>query len=282
MNYYERHLGDYAKDTAHLTIMEHGAYGLLLDRYYSTEAGIPSDQAHRLSRARTREERQAVDAVLNEFFTLVDGVWINDRCEEEIEKAQSKIKAAQENGKRGGRPKGSKTETQEKPNGLFLGSKTETQEKAHHTPDTRHQTPIKTSSTTHASTETHVEREQPDESACVTPETDSPTQAGAACKAMRQAGLSDGNPSHPTLLALIEAGATTQEFAIAAGEAANRGKGFAYALGTVKRRREEAAKLVLHQGKLPNKQQALEANNRAVGVEWERKMREQMEVANAG
>ena len=30
MNYYERHLGDYARDTAHLSMMEHGAYGLLL------------------------------------------------------------------------------------------------------------------------------------------------------------------------------------------------------------------------------------------------------------
>ncbi len=25
MNYYERHLGDYAKDTAHLSMLEHGA-----------------------------------------------------------------------------------------------------------------------------------------------------------------------------------------------------------------------------------------------------------------
>jgi hypothetical protein len=99
---------------------------------------------------------------------------------------------------------------------------------------------------------------------------------------MRQAGIADGNPSHPTLLALLEAGATPEEFRQAAVEAHGRGKGFAYAIGTVKRRREEAAKLVLHKGRLPNKQEALEASNRAVGVEWERKMREQMEVANAG
>lgn len=26
MNYYERHLGDYARDTGHLSIMEHGVY----------------------------------------------------------------------------------------------------------------------------------------------------------------------------------------------------------------------------------------------------------------
>lgn len=142
MNYYERHLGDYARDTAHLSIMEHGAYTLLLDRYYSSEHGIPADQAHRLARARTREEKQAVDTVLDEFFMLVDGIWINDRCEEELAKAKTKIEASRANGKKGGRPKketlGSENETQEKPTGFSLGSENETQTKAHQTPDTKH------------------------------------------------------------------------------------------------------------------------------------------------
>jgi uncharacterized protein YdaU (DUF1376 family) len=51
MNYYERHLGDYAKDTGHLSLLEHGVYTLLLDRYYATESGIPEDQGHRIARA---------------------------------------------------------------------------------------------------------------------------------------------------------------------------------------------------------------------------------------
>jgi uncharacterized protein YdaU (DUF1376 family) len=96
MNYYEHHLGDYAKDTAHLSMLEHGAYRLLLDRYYGAETGIPADQAHRLARARSREEKQAVDAVLNEFFLLVDGVWINNRAEEEIAKFVGKKPKAEE------------------------------------------------------------------------------------------------------------------------------------------------------------------------------------------
>lgn len=150
MNYYEHHLGDYAKDTAHLTMLEHGAYRLLLDRYYGTEQGIPGDQAHRVARARTREEKAAVDAVLSEFFTLADGVWKNGRAEEEIAKAQAKINASQENGKKGGRPRkakpGSETETQEEPTGLFPGSETETQTNprethpgVHQAPSTKHQ-----------------------------------------------------------------------------------------------------------------------------------------------
>lgn len=90
MNYYEHHLGDYAKDTAHLSILEHGAYRLLLDRYYGTELGIPADQVHRVARARSRDEKAAVDAVLQEFFILVEGVWKNNRAEQEIKKFSDK------------------------------------------------------------------------------------------------------------------------------------------------------------------------------------------------
>ena len=142
MNYYEHHLGDYAKDTAHLSMLEHGAYRLLLDRYYGTEAGIPADQAHRVARARSRDEKAAVDAVLGEFFTLAGGVWINKRADEEISKAQVKIAAAKENGKKGGRPKkvktGSENETENKPAGFLLGSENETQKKTHQSPDTNY------------------------------------------------------------------------------------------------------------------------------------------------
>lgn len=141
MNYYERHLGDYAKDTGHLSMLEHGAYTLLLDRYYSTEQGIPADQAHRVARAKTKEERAAVDAVLGEFFTLADGVWTKGRVQQEIAKAAGRIAAAQNNGRRGGRPKKEPEQnqetTQQKPSGLLLGSENGTQTKALHTPDTR-------------------------------------------------------------------------------------------------------------------------------------------------
>ncbi|NIJ40365.1 uncharacterized protein YdaU (DUF1376 family) [Parvibaculum indicum] len=122
MNFYERHLGDYAKDTAHLSMLEHGAYSILLDRYYGTEEGIPEASAHRLARARTEEEKAAVDAVLDEFFTLVDGVWINNRAEEEISKTKARIEAAKVNGARGGRPKkrqdAKEKETREEPTGF--------------------------------------------------------------------------------------------------------------------------------------------------------------------
>jgi uncharacterized protein YdaU (DUF1376 family) len=251
INYYERHLGDYAKDTAHLSMLEHGAYGLLLDRYYSTEQGIPADQAHRVARARTKEEREAVDTILNEFFTLTDGIWRNGRADEEVAKAQTKITAAQSNGKKGGRPKKNPTQTQEKPSGFPLGSENETQTKAHQTPDTRHQTPVNT----------HTESSPP-------PMVRAPSLAGQVCMAMKAAGIGDVNPGHLDLIRLIDAGATLDEFIGAASEARAKSKGFAYAVGTVKRRREEAAQApAMHQGAMPQRPPTqAELNTLAAGV----------------
>lgn len=90
MNYYERHIGDYLKDTSHLSLLEHGIYGRLLDVYYTREGAIPDAQAARLIGARSKEEREALSAVLSEFFELIDGHWHQGRCDAEIEEYQSK------------------------------------------------------------------------------------------------------------------------------------------------------------------------------------------------
>lgn len=145
MNYYERHLGDYAKDTGHLSMLEHGAYNLLLDRYYSKEEGIPVGDAYRVARAHSKQERAAVDKVLSEFFVQSDGVWIKNRVQEEIAAAHIRIGAAQSNGKLGGRPrtkpKTNPKGTREKPTGLLLGSENETQSKALQSPVSDIQSP---------------------------------------------------------------------------------------------------------------------------------------------
>lgn len=70
MNYYQRHIGDYAKDTGHLSLLEHGVYTVLLDWSYGTERELPEEQetVYRICRAASRAEKCAVDAVVNEFF----------------------------------------------------------------------------------------------------------------------------------------------------------------------------------------------------------------------
>lgn len=104
MNYYNRNLGDYAKDAQHLSLLEHGAYTLLIDRYYGSEKPIAEPDIYRVARAVTRAERDAVDTVLREFFKLEDGFWTQGRIEREIEKANTAGDRSRENGKAGGRP----------------------------------------------------------------------------------------------------------------------------------------------------------------------------------
>jgi uncharacterized protein YdaU (DUF1376 family) len=84
LNYYERHIGDYIKKTAHLSLLEHGIYTRLLDVYYDREEPLPEDKVARLVGARTEPETQALQLVLQEFFELRNGLWCNSRCDEEI------------------------------------------------------------------------------------------------------------------------------------------------------------------------------------------------------
>lgn len=86
MNYFELHIGDLTEATAHLSLLEDGVYGRLLRKYYATEKPLPAEvkQIQRLVGARTKEERDAVDTVLAEFFELQDDGWHQSRCDAEI------------------------------------------------------------------------------------------------------------------------------------------------------------------------------------------------------
>lgn len=99
-----------------------------------------------------------------------------------------------------------------------------------------------------------------------------PTAAGVICGALRRAGIHDTNPGHPTLLALLAAGAQQVEFAgfVPAALSKSPKQPFAYLLGAVKGERERAATLTgnLHRGPMPNRQEAIEQRNAAVGDAW--------------
>lgn len=86
MNYFELHVGDYDAATAHLTMLEDAAYGRMLRIYYRTEKPLPADvkQVCRLVRAQSKPERDAVQAVLSEFFVLADNGWHQARADEEL------------------------------------------------------------------------------------------------------------------------------------------------------------------------------------------------------
>jgi uncharacterized protein YdaU (DUF1376 family) len=107
VNYYKHHIGDYKAATAHLTLIEHGAYRQLLDLYYLDEKPLPKETQLVFRRlcARTQDEQNAVEIVLREFFQETENGWMHKRCESELAQYSAKADANRENGKRGGRPK---------------------------------------------------------------------------------------------------------------------------------------------------------------------------------
>lgn len=108
MRHFAHHIGDYAAATAHLSFVEDAAYHRLLRRYYQDERPLPKEvsAAQRLVGARTKEEREAVAAVLGEFFTLQEDGWHQARADEEVAGYRARVDVARENGRKsGGRPK---------------------------------------------------------------------------------------------------------------------------------------------------------------------------------
>jgi uncharacterized protein YdaU (DUF1376 family) len=87
--WYAFYPADYARDTGHLTLTEHGAYRALMDHYYSLRLPLQNDLPRLLHvcRATSKPERQAVTRILNEFFVLDDAGYRHARIDAELEKA---------------------------------------------------------------------------------------------------------------------------------------------------------------------------------------------------
>lgn len=92
MNYFEHHIGDYDQATAHLTACEDGIYSRLIRWYMASEAPLPGDLKliQRRVRAHSKDERAAVQTVLDEFFELREDGYHQHRCDEEIARYQDK------------------------------------------------------------------------------------------------------------------------------------------------------------------------------------------------
>ena len=85
--YYPFYPGDYARDTIHLSLVQHGVYRLLID-WYMTSGPIQTDIVGmcRALRAFPPEERQAVEFIIESFFVYRDGAWHHNRCDRELAK----------------------------------------------------------------------------------------------------------------------------------------------------------------------------------------------------
>lgn len=237
MNYFNLHIGDYVAATAHLSLLEDAIYGRLLRRYYMQESALPVEVAKvaRLAGARSPEELEAVQVVLEEFFTLEADGWHNKRADAEIAGYREKAEAARENGRRGGRPRRT-SETQKEPKEtqpVSSGFENGTQQKANQEPIANNQEP---KASTQASSGS-VSTSQP------------PSEAGRACVLMRKAGCSTTNPSHPDLQAALAEGVTPEALADTVTEGLARsppiGRPFAWAIATARSRNAEGPSTVV-------------------------------------
>jgi uncharacterized protein YdaU (DUF1376 family) len=82
--------GDYARDTKHLSLAQHGAYLQLMLHYYSTRRPLPTnvELLHHICSCTTDAEKLAVEQVVAEFFVRQGDVYRHERIETEIAKSK--------------------------------------------------------------------------------------------------------------------------------------------------------------------------------------------------
>ena len=86
MHYYKKNIGDYHKKAGRLSMLQHGAYTLLIDSCYDREVFPTIDEAIEWTWASTPDEVAAVKFVLGRFFTVEDGVYVQKRILSELDK----------------------------------------------------------------------------------------------------------------------------------------------------------------------------------------------------
>jgi uncharacterized protein YdaU (DUF1376 family) len=147
MNFYKHYLGDFSRDTGHLSLTQRGAYLALMHHYYATEKPLPADHAAlcRIAGAQDKAERAAVEVVMS-FFRQGEGGLVHDRIEAELHKAGNRadtnrrIAVEREEARRVAREEHEARTNRATDRG--------TNREPNQTPDTRHQTTAKTQAAT--------------------------------------------------------------------------------------------------------------------------------------
>ena len=122
MHYFQFNIGDYRKDTVHLSRLEHSIYRDLIDWYYLDEKPIPKEtqSVSRRLRLVSQEEQNALIAVLQDFFICSEDGWRHKRIDQEIQDYHDMCQTNRVNGGKGGRPKknpvGSESQPTRNPN----------------------------------------------------------------------------------------------------------------------------------------------------------------------
>ena len=101
MHFYQFNISDYRKRTGHLTLLEHAIYRSLIDTYYLEELPLCGDIAKlmRTHSARSKDEKEAFNAVIDEFFVLTDSGYHHEKCDQELAKIYEKSVKARHSAK---------------------------------------------------------------------------------------------------------------------------------------------------------------------------------------
>ena len=88
VNFYKHYIGDFQRDTGHMSLTQRGAYLCLMHHYYATEKPLPNDHTAlcRIAGAIDKSERDAVRVVMG-MFEAVDSGLMHKRIEAELQKA---------------------------------------------------------------------------------------------------------------------------------------------------------------------------------------------------
>ena len=122
MHYYKFNIADWSLGTAHLSLIEEAIYFRLINHYYDSERPISLDVDAVVRKLRL-EDAAATLRILEEFFSKTKKGFRHARCEKMLAEYKKKNATNKANGKKGGRPVGSKASKtiQKEPSGLSLG-----------------------------------------------------------------------------------------------------------------------------------------------------------------
>jgi uncharacterized protein YdaU (DUF1376 family) len=82
------YIGDYLRDTTHLTTEQNGAYCMLLMGAWVREGKLPDDDEQLMGICKlTPEKWEKSKVVLQKFFKVVNGEWIQKRLMQEYQRA---------------------------------------------------------------------------------------------------------------------------------------------------------------------------------------------------
>lgn len=140
MNYYSHHIGDYRRETMHLSLLEHGIYRQLLDQYCLSEVPLPSDleKIMRSVCVRNADEVRSLENVLADFFILEDSGYVHKSCEKTLIEYKQKSKKAADSAN----ARWNKTEDANALNKDANAMRTQCEGNANHKPITNNHKPV--------------------------------------------------------------------------------------------------------------------------------------------